>query len=1203
MINTEVFPAIQMKIDRLLKITNEYQFYDLVKAIYCINLCINNRSVLESCLALNACLIEYEEKGSQRIETFDEFKSFYGKIYDVMKPGMPDDYTVEDFGEVRIRYNDKFYRVIIGTGHNNVFACLNFLPILARKTSHEEELNLALEYSSGVLDYFIVENKNDGIVEKRFVLPSEKLFYKVQRFFKEEFKKYNILKLDSLIRNDKTTIEKSHFVCREDNIYPLYNVSLLIDLYDIFENEIDFKERIAIANVGIIDRIYSLFETDRADRCLMFAAAMIFPNQKYDSTQRTYTFVAKSSHGIIIAINADEYEAEQLEKEIVHIEEYHKSGTLQIAETYNRFEKNGLRGLYIPADVPIEYLIYDSFMNPNQMYMSLGEAGKKERKTCTALDVIYYLNFMDDTDELFEYLSYSKERDYERSFGFGSDAALYFTWRNQGRYIAKGAIVFNMLDVGYDTENEAVVDYFKEELKDFPFHIKDYLFQDPFSWKIEKREFGLYEYTAKHGIGFGGIYFTLPQNNYVFLTNNVEFYKDVKDFGEYRQWIQLLEEVITEGFVSIKCIFEDNSVICNTGIQMAFMPIEYAIHAGHESFLYEDRMYVYSDAQYHNHKWIIRYVVKDIKRIFEDIQAAKDRSIEFNILKEILLPLLARMPALNELFETKKQLISLDKKKVGVFSAAVEYKWDNNVQNFSPEDYHYHEIRKRIAKVCYGNMIKPGIYRGQVANQIIRAMQKAIIEDFESEVSKYSWSELHCWLLDYHSTLLHNININWKRYGSYSDLDEKKDKEVRDRIIDQREKAKHDDRNVLYLMETNLYLHRESETLATRDDINLLLAYANWLVVLNDVADMCYFADNEAYIKIADEYVVDTLSDNQDVEDLNGLHHRIYSYSEGLRRNHETDSKYLEKVKATFKEDMGFTFPDFLDILSYFSYLFSEEIVKKIGNNVFKASMKELLSDFLVQMNGVITEENATNLFNYLVVTFQNLKTENGKADFYLPIGKRRTRDTRFELKPLVSINGDIVFSPITIDHLKKDWLNGIMDFVLPYEVGMKKTKQLILEWKNSYEKQIVYDIANSFKKNKFDIVKTNFELVKLNKSHPQWLGDYDVFAVDIKNKSIWIVECKVIEKVATFYDMYRQQNRFFNEHKEDEKFQRRIDYLRENADQVIQELGCSEYMGYKVMPYMCMNKVLVSRYKKVAFSIVAYPELVELISEVRRKL
>ena len=32
------------------------------------------------------------------------------------------------------------------------------------------------------------------------------------------------------------------------------------------------------------------------------------------------------------------------------------------------------------------------------------------------------------------------------------------------------------------------------------------------------------------------------------------------------------------------------------------------------------------------------------------------------------------------------------------------------------------------------------------------------------------------------------------------------------------------DRNTLYLIETNLYLHCESETLATIDDINLLLA-------------------------------------------------------------------------------------------------------------------------------------------------------------------------------------------------------------------------------------------------------------------------------------------------------------------------------------------------------------------------------------------
>ena len=66
--------------------------------------------------------------------------------------------------------------------------------------------------------------------------------------------------------------------------------------------------------------------------------------------------------------------------------------------------------------------------------------------------------------------------------------------------------------------------------------------------------------------------------------------------------------------------------------------------------------------------------------------------------------------------------------------------------------------------------------------------------------------------------------------------------------------------------------------------------------------------------------------------------------------------------------------------------------------------------------------------------------------------------------------------------------------------------------------------------------------------------------------------------------------------------FQRRIDYLQENAAQVIQQLGCTDYAEYKVIPYMCMNKVLISRYKKIAFPIVSYPELEEIISGVIRE-
>lgn len=1196
MIETVVFPNIRVKIDKLLKITNKYNFDDLVKAIYCINLCVNNRSVLESCLSLNACLIEYENKGDKEIKAFDDFKTFFEKIYDILKPNAFDDYTVEDFGDVRINYNDKFYRVIIGTGHNNVFASLNFLPILAKQTHHETELALVLEYYSNIIEYFINENKNDNEGIKRFVLPSEKLFNKVKEFFNNELNKFDTLELYGIMQSEECVIEKTHFFCKDDKIYPLYNVSLLIDLVDVWENEINLEQKISVANFGILNRIFNLFETDRSNECIMYAPAMILPNQKYESLQKPYTFIARSSHGCIIALNEDEYGEGQLEKELEKIENYHKSNQLYIVEAYNRFDEKRLRGIHILSEIPLRYLIYNSAINVNKMYISLG-VKTEERKIHTALDAIYFLDFSDDLDELFDYLTYSGENDYDRIFGFGSDASLFLTWKNQGHYIAKGAIKFSMVDTGYDTENVYVVDYFKEELKDYPFHLDDYLFKEPFSWKIIKKDRMVYEYSNKYDIAFGGIFFTLPKNSYVFMTKNMEFYRNVINVEEHIKRISLLEDIIVEGFSSIENIFENNEILSNFSIQLALMPIEYAEHAGHESFLHENRTYIYSDAQFRKSKCMIRFVVRDIEKIFNDIHNSEDRTVEFSILREILYPMLIRNPNFKELFDSKIQTVSREKKKVDVISTSIEYIWNTSIISYSPKDYDYNEVRKRIAKICSKNGIQPGKYHGKKANEIIRSMQKSIIEDFESEVSKYFCKELYIKLLDYHSVLLHDINVNWKRYGAFTNLDKEKDKEIRDRIIKEREDEKFDDRIVLYLIETILYLNSETGLYANNDVIKFLFAYARWLVILNDVADMCHFAENDAHIEITQENVVDTLSNDESLEESNNLLHRVYSYSEGLNRNKETDVEYWKKTTDAFKEDIGFELRSLNDVLTYFSLSFTESIAKKVGNNVFQISEKNFLEDFREQIDDSLNEDEVKKIIDYLTLRSEKLKTVSEKEDFYLPIGKRRTRDNRFEIRPLIKCGDEFIFSPIVMEHLKKDWLNGIMNFILPYEIGMNQTKQMIKEWKKYYEKNIVFDLEKEFKSNGFNIVKVNFELHDLNKIHPKQLGDYDVFAVDNQNKTIVIVECKVIEKVATYYDMFRQQNRFFNESKEDEKFQRRIDYLKENINQVLTDIGCSSNDRYKIFPFMCMSKVLKSRYKEIEFPIVAYSELVEIIS------
>lgn len=93
----------------------------------------------------------------------------------------------------------------------------------------------------------------------------------------------------------------------------------------------------------------------------------------------------------------------------------------------------------------------------------------------------------------------------------------------------------------------------------------------------------------------------------------------------------------------------------------------------------------------------------------------------------------------------------------------------------------------------------------------------------------------------------------------------------------------------------------------------------------------------------------------------------------------------------------------------------------------------------------------------------------------------------------------------------------------------------------------------------------------------------------------------KVIQKVGSIYEDQMQQKSFFKQHKEDEKFQRRIDYIRENYNKVLLSLGYQD-IKCKIIPYMVTNKVFVARYKEIKFPIVTFDELKQIVNNINNK-
>ncbi|MDY8092783.1 hypothetical protein UY456_07240 [Paenibacillus polymyxa] len=141
----------------------------------------------------------------------------------------------------------------------------------------------------------------------------------------------------------------------------------------------------------------------------------------------------------------------------------------------------------------------------------------------------------------------------------------------------------------------------------------------------------------------------------------------------------------------------------------------------------------------------------------------------------------------------------------------------------------------------------------------------------------------------------------------------------------------------------------------------------------------------------------------------------------------------------------------------------------------------------------------------------------------------------------------------------------------------------------------MVQDIASAFIETGFHPVFSEFELASRypQSDFPDNLGDYDVIAVNQAQKEIWLIESKVLQNVGSIYEDQMQQKSFFFQHRDDEKFQRRIDYIRNELGKVtsVLKLGCVDYV---VIPYMVTNKLFTSRYKKLEFPIISYHELMK---------
>jgi hypothetical protein len=1195
----EYIKDTSMKLEQTISL---YNIEDVTRAIFCINAWTNNRSALAQALTLNQAISNAKVFGNQNIKEYSEFKAFFDAILLYLPITNREDLTLNDFGEFKINVDGDMFPVILGTGHEQVYAAMKFLPVLARVIEMTDDLKAVLHYSRKIINSLADSNAtSDEHFDIAFELPSEKFWQAVNSLFNSKEFSENAKRAFNIMGYQKCPIEMQHFFIFRGDCYPLFNASILVDLYKRILSLATVEEYHLHINLTIGELIENTFNFSGNDRSRVLLAPTIINI----STGKPYTnnhlfFMIVRAGRVLIAINKGDFDnLDSIEAEIDVINLLHERNQLRLGELYYRKELHGGYAFDVSARMTVQFLLIEPFTDITAHGVFLGEAG--ERFSCSALDIIYMMDFMEDFDELLDFIEYERTEE-AQIMAIGGKSNLFFTWKNAHHHIASGAIEYSLISVSYGTADDYVFDYYTKSLTNYPFGLQSKMFADPLSWKVKEGDFEYSHFEHKGCLGFGGEGKMIGYSTFLFLAHNVEFFIK-EDFAQDNHTaLRTIDELNQRLFNRYGETLGALPFLYGKVLQIMFMPMHYAQHIDHSGFtLDKNKKYVYSDIYVDTDTIIIRYTVS-LDELLSAIKNANDKSVESAYFLELIEPLKKYLQSSFAELEVTVNKDSSLKKEVGVFTIEQDYYYSDMAPSFQMEAQNFVKARKKIAKVCFAAGAEPGEYSGKAATHVIRKMQTAIVRAFEDQISQYNKENFHKKALNYYTTQLHGIIINLKRFSSFKDLEPTVQQEFEEKTRSIREEYRRNLRTAQYLLESNLTIQHSDNINCNKDEFENLLAFADWLVVLQDNADTCYYSDVDLSIKIDSEFKVDTIISEFSKLQNEQMILRKYDQKEYTIKNDETDKDLLNKCTNAFFADTGIELSVLISILEYLQLMVVEKpFAKEVYPNVFEVPKDNLTNDFLELLieSKEIDLEKAEKALSFITLDCDKLKLLNGTIHDILPVWDREKRDNRFDVKPIIIEEDKCIFSPIVMKQLATLWRSGFLEWYLPFEIGLENVKIELTKWKKRYEDEMVQDIATVFMAKGFYPVLPEFELASRypQSDFPDELGDYDVIAVNQSKKEIWLIESKVLQKVGSIYEYQMQQKSFFYQHKDDEKFQRRIDYIKNNLSKVISVLGL-ENKDYTVISYMVTNKLFDSWYKKLDFSIISYHELMQKLED-----
>lgn len=1146
----------------------DYEITTLASAIYSITSWFPNRRFLGIIDKLNRDFINNESKilGATKIDSYGKLLDFYKKVIENYIPEYPKENFPIDTGSVRFYSNNRFHKVFIGNGNEDTYETLFITESLVHDFEQfKETWYEILKYEDLIISS--LRSFKSEFTQEEFECPSEKYF----NFISQNYNLFYNDKLTQYFKAFKSSNSELYSLFTPINNFPIFLPVIKDCFIERMEREIEeskFENSVWLSFWRRLNCNFPKFFEQEGNSCYNLRLTCKETGEKID-LENTLAFLVEDK--LVILESSENKISERLKKGIID-NIYQIAGLCQDGEVRGFEFKSPSNIIFVGVDTKnISSNIDKSFLSK-----------KFDEYVLNASALIGIINSANAIKEIVDFfIDINNNRD--RLVSFSNGDAQFHMWQSADHTVNEGAVELTLLFSPYETVRYNM-ELFDSIVDNYPFEVGEY-FYNLYSWEIVDKEQTCLSLISKAHIGsidiFSDGYKKIIYHELHFILEDI----DIKDYEQIKSFDEIVLNALSRNKELILSSCKKDIIEINLVSKSVLDKNVNPWYSIQETKYFNKTVF----NQISNHQ--IALIAPKWDRIFADNLSETTLEFENTILINLLEGFLFENRSL--FFEKIKQTDN-EKRTSNIFEVEVRYFIQPLLEFSVPKTSSFKNVRKSISKIIKELDLKPGLYYEEDIVGIVRGFRNKIRKDLVSIMSLYNQDDLNIKLQNILSSIIFNIDIHQRRLTTFSasgNLQANKLNKFREQTIDLREESRVYKPILEYLIEENLVTERGINPLIPSDDIvNDLIAYGKYILDFQILSDAySYGASNWFRLEIEDNYVINISETEKYLQFVNQMKEVKYKYGEYRNRNKDIDSSKFTKVKETFLQDTKIDFDSFIYFLSMFSsngnvLELKQQKILTVQGNVVTGKIENLAKYFADNSNYSI------EIF-YSILKFLTLEKEKIAPHGEIPIWEKKKRVNKFSAKPIVVSYENIIFSPVVLDRLEKDWVEGMMNFMLPYDTGMQNTLNIINNWKKFYEQQIVQDLKDLFKDDRY-ITYIDQELYKLDTkgNHPRDLGDYDLIVIDNYLKEISLFEVKYMRLSQTTKDsMGDQKDYFFGKKAKGLKFKRRVEYFEKNLDVICNNINLDG--KYTLKSYFLTNKIIKSSFVKFPFEIISFNE------------